>query len=141
MVHTWEWDPPVPLHDQGVENCELGAAINGVNAGRYIWRFGVLLAADAQAHNMMPALSRASRAEIAAVSGMNCPRFLLFRLKSLVQDRNAGSAKLLPSPKVACLRIVQNVVRIVAGSRSCPPVHCQAKQYGARPAGTSCKGR
>jgi hypothetical protein len=43
--------------------------INGVDAGRYVWRFRVLLAADTPAHNMMPALSRASPAEIAAVGG------------------------------------------------------------------------
>jgi hypothetical protein len=52
-----------------VEGCELGAAINGVDGGRYVWRFGVLLAADAQAHRILPALPLASPAEIAAVGG------------------------------------------------------------------------
>jgi hypothetical protein len=62
-------NPPVPLHDRGVEGCELGATFNGVDGGRYVWRFGVLLAADAQAHRILPALPLASPAEIAAVGG------------------------------------------------------------------------
>jgi hypothetical protein len=60
---------PVSLHDRGVEGCELGATINRVDGGSYVWRFGVLLAADAQAHSILPALPRASPAEIAAVGG------------------------------------------------------------------------
>jgi hypothetical protein len=60
---------PVPLHDRGVEGCELGAKVNGVDGGRYVWRFGVVLAADAQAHSILPALPLASPAEIAAVGG------------------------------------------------------------------------
>jgi hypothetical protein len=57
------------LHDAGVEGCELRAQVNGVNAGRYVWRFGVLLAADAQAHASQPNLPVAPAAEIAAVGG------------------------------------------------------------------------
>jgi hypothetical protein len=48
----------------GVEGCQLQA-----NSGTFIWRFGVLLAADAQAHTMLPALPIASPAEISAVAG------------------------------------------------------------------------
>lgn len=55
------------LHDQGVEGCELRGQVNGVGVGRYIWRFGVLLAANAQAHAYQPDLPLAPAAEIAAV--------------------------------------------------------------------------
>jgi hypothetical protein len=57
------------LHDAGVEGCELHAQVNGVDEGRYVWRFGVLLAADAQAHASQPDLPVAPAAEIAAVGG------------------------------------------------------------------------
>jgi hypothetical protein len=55
------------LHDAGVEGCELRGQVNGVDEGRYIWRFGVLLAADAQAHAYHPDLPIAPAAEITAV--------------------------------------------------------------------------
>ncbi len=57
------------LHDQGVEGCELRGQINGVDQGRYVWRFGVLLAADASAHFNQPTLPVAPESEIAAVGG------------------------------------------------------------------------
>ncbi|HEY7355468.1 MAG TPA: hypothetical protein VH590_03345 [Ktedonobacterales bacterium] len=57
------------LRDQGVEGCELRAQVNGVKVGRYLWRFGVLLAADALAHASQPGLPVAPAAEIAAVGG------------------------------------------------------------------------
>ena len=62
------WDLTV-LHDQGVQGCELEAAQQGSDEGQFVWRFGVLLAADAQAHSILPLLPIASSAEVAAVGG------------------------------------------------------------------------
>jgi hypothetical protein len=40
-----------------------------VDQGHFIWRFGVLLAADASAHSTLPALPVALPADLAAVGG------------------------------------------------------------------------
>jgi len=57
-----------PLHDNGLQGCELGLQTpQGANAGRFVWRFGVLLAADGPAHALLPALPVAPASELAAV--------------------------------------------------------------------------
>jgi hypothetical protein len=55
----------------GVEGCtiELKTSTDGMSDGRFIWRFGVLLAADARAHAALPALPLAPPEEIAAAGG------------------------------------------------------------------------
>ncbi len=57
------------LRDQGAAGCELELAQNAVDQGHFVWRFGALLAADAQAHRTLPALPVASAQELAAVGG------------------------------------------------------------------------
>ncbi|HEY7348078.1 MAG TPA: hypothetical protein VH599_07130 [Ktedonobacterales bacterium] len=57
------------LHDQGVAGCELELQQNNVDQGRFVWRFGVLLAADARAHKTLPTLPIAPSGELAAVGG------------------------------------------------------------------------
>lgn len=57
------------LRDQGVEGCELHVQVNGVDEGRYLWRFGVLLAADALARASQPGLPVAPASEVGAVGG------------------------------------------------------------------------
>jgi hypothetical protein len=71
-----ELEPLVPQGDyvvqmryNDVEGCAIQLqAPNGINQGSFVWRFGVLLAADAQAHHLAPMLPVAPPAEIAAVS-------------------------------------------------------------------------
>lgn len=59
-----------PLHDNGVEGCELEVQTSqGTEAGHFVWRFGVLLAADGPAHALLPALPLAPASELAAVGG------------------------------------------------------------------------
>ncbi len=56
--------------DGGLEGCqlELDTIANGVETDRsYLWRFGVLLATDTAAHQLLPMLPIASAAELAAV--------------------------------------------------------------------------
>jgi hypothetical protein len=54
----------------GIEGVCLAASAAGRHERREsIWRFGVLLAADAPAHALLPALPMAPPGEIAAVSG------------------------------------------------------------------------
>jgi hypothetical protein len=56
----------VRYHD--IEGCVLQAqAPDGSSQGSFVWRFGVLLAADAQAHRLAPSLPAAPPAEVAAV--------------------------------------------------------------------------
>jgi hypothetical protein len=56
------------LHDHRLQGCELGLQTGlGANAGRFVWRFGVLLAEDEQAHALLPALPLAPASEEAAV--------------------------------------------------------------------------
>jgi hypothetical protein len=57
------------LRNQGVAGCELALQHNNVDQGHFIWRFGVLLAADASAHSTLPALPVALPADLAAVGG------------------------------------------------------------------------
>jgi hypothetical protein len=56
--------------NRGIEGCELElVAYTGASKATFIWRFGVLLAVDAGARRLAPALLVAPRAEIVAVSG------------------------------------------------------------------------
>jgi hypothetical protein len=63
------------LHDQGMAGCEFILQQNvpnqsqNVDLGHLVWRFGVLLAADDQAHALYPDLPIASPEAIAAVGG------------------------------------------------------------------------
>jgi hypothetical protein len=58
------------LGNNAAEGCEIQLSVqSGGGSATFIWRFGVLLAADAQAHTMLPALPIASPAEISAVAG------------------------------------------------------------------------
>lgn len=57
------------LHDQGIEGCELGLQLNAIGQGLFVWRFGVLLAADAKAHSTLPTLPIATPADLAVVGG------------------------------------------------------------------------
>jgi hypothetical protein len=61
------------LHDNRLEGCELELqTTQGVAAtpvGHFVWRFGVLLAADGPAHAVLPALPLAPAGEVAAVGG------------------------------------------------------------------------
>lgn len=54
-------------YDQGAQGCEMVLDVNAVDQGLYLWRFGVLLAADKQARATHPELPVAPPAEIAAV--------------------------------------------------------------------------
>jgi hypothetical protein len=56
--------------NRGIEGCEIIVRQNGENGaylGKLIWRFGVLLAGDDQAHALLPALPLAPPDEVAAV--------------------------------------------------------------------------
>jgi hypothetical protein len=57
------------VHDRGIEGCELQAQTSQGKQGLFLWRFGVLLAADDGAQAMQPALPIAPPEEIAAVEG------------------------------------------------------------------------
>ena len=59
----------IVLHDQGGAGCELELAEQGIDQGHFVWRFGVLLAADARAHSVLPALPVARPSDLAAVEG------------------------------------------------------------------------
>jgi hypothetical protein len=54
--------------NKGVEGCLISVQVPG-GSGVFLWRFGVLLAADDGAHALLPDLPIASPAAIAAVSG------------------------------------------------------------------------
>jgi hypothetical protein len=55
---------------QGVNGCQISLSANENPAqGTFLWRFGVLLAADDAAHQLLPNLPIASRVEITAVQG------------------------------------------------------------------------
>jgi hypothetical protein len=56
------------LRDLGAEGCEWLEQVNGIDQGIFLWRFGVLLAADARTHAAYPQLPLAPPAEIAAVA-------------------------------------------------------------------------
>jgi hypothetical protein len=57
-----------PVTNKGVEGCLIPVQAKGAN-GTFLWRFGVLLAADAGAHTILPDLPIAPPAAIATVSG------------------------------------------------------------------------
>jgi hypothetical protein len=54
-------------YDRGARGCELVLDVNAVDEGLYLWRFGVLLAADTRAQAAHPELPVAPPEEIAAV--------------------------------------------------------------------------
>ena len=56
------------VNEQGIEGCVFQlATANGTSAGNFIWRFGVLLAANSQAHARLPYLPLAPPGELSAV--------------------------------------------------------------------------
>ena len=57
-----------PGTNNGVEGCLISLQVNDSD-GLFLWRFGVLLAADDGAHAMLPDLPIALPEAIAAVSG------------------------------------------------------------------------
>ena len=57
-----------PVTNKGVEGCSISVQTNKGD-GLFLWRFGVLLAANDDAHAILPDLPIASPAAIAAVSG------------------------------------------------------------------------
>ncbi len=58
-----------PLTSKGVEGCLLDLQQNSLEEGHFLWRFGVIMAADDKAHTTLPSLPVAPQDEIAAVSG------------------------------------------------------------------------
>ncbi len=55
---------------EGIEGCLItGGSTDTSNSGTFVWRFGVLLAADDTAHQSLPDLPIAPQAEIDAVQG------------------------------------------------------------------------
>jgi hypothetical protein len=67
---------PNTLTDQGIVGCAMSLQPtdskqpkNPVDLGHFVWRFGVLLAADDKAQALAPDLPMASPEEIAAVGG------------------------------------------------------------------------
>lgn len=55
---------------QGIEGCQVSLQDTaGTKRGAFIWRFGVLLAADDAAHRLLPNLPIAPAAEVKAVQG------------------------------------------------------------------------
>ncbi|HEY7348600.1 MAG TPA: hypothetical protein VH599_09830 [Ktedonobacterales bacterium] len=58
-----------PTRDQGARGCELQLLVDNAFQGMFLWRFGVLLAVDQQAHTTRPELPIAPPAEIAALAG------------------------------------------------------------------------
>jgi hypothetical protein len=56
------------LTDRGVNGCLLSVQANGQGSSTFLWRFGVLLAADDAAHTLLPDLPLAPPAEISAVA-------------------------------------------------------------------------
>lgn len=59
----------IALNDQGARGCEIMLAVNNAYQGTFLWRFGVLLAADTQAHTTDAHLPTAPPDEIAALAG------------------------------------------------------------------------
>jgi hypothetical protein len=53
-------------HQAGIEGCQLVGQQADTDQVTFLWRFGVLLAADAPAHGLLPALPLAQPAESAA---------------------------------------------------------------------------
>lgn len=57
------------LTSKGVEGCLLDLQQNNLEEGHFLWRFGVIMAADDKAHATLPTLPVAPQDEIAVVSG------------------------------------------------------------------------
>lgn len=66
---TGEGWAATPLTSKGVEGCLLDLQQNNLEKGHFLWRFGVIMAADDTAHTTLPALPVAPSDELAAVSG------------------------------------------------------------------------
>jgi hypothetical protein len=56
-------------HDQDVQGCEILLLVNNADQGTYLWRFGVLMAADVKARAFLPELPVAPLEELAAIGG------------------------------------------------------------------------
>jgi hypothetical protein len=57
--------------DHGLAGCEIHITrYDGTVVGRVVWRFGVLLAADARTNTIFPWLPLAPLAEVAAATGV-----------------------------------------------------------------------
>lgn len=56
------------ISPNGIEGCDIQVLNSSGKFARFIWRFGVLLAADAAAHQLVPSLPVAPQAEIDAVT-------------------------------------------------------------------------
>jgi hypothetical protein len=72
QLHGGGWDSVIDVN-HGVEGCALDLLQNQLVIGRFLWRFGVLLATNDQAHKALPALPVAPPDEIAAVGGCAGP--------------------------------------------------------------------
>ena len=59
----------LPLVQRGVEGCLLDLQQHSEELGHFLWRFGVIMAADDKAHTTLPSLPVATADEIAAVTG------------------------------------------------------------------------
>jgi hypothetical protein len=57
------------LQDRGAQGCKWAEQVNNVDQGTFIWRFGVLLAADAKTHAAYPQLLVAPPAELVDLGG------------------------------------------------------------------------
>src|SRR5262249_9408228 len=57
-----------PLSNRGANGCLISGQVGDKGSGTFLWRFGVLLAADAGAHAILPNLPLASQSEIAAAA-------------------------------------------------------------------------
>jgi hypothetical protein len=57
------------LQDQGALGCKWLVQVNNVDQGTFLWRFGVLLAADAKTHAAYPQLAVAPPAELVDLGG------------------------------------------------------------------------
>ncbi len=66
QVAGWNWTISV-AYDAGIQGCKLVSQQDHEDQDAFVWRFGVLLAADAQAQSHLPALPLALSEERAAV--------------------------------------------------------------------------
>ncbi len=62
------WGSLGVVSNRGVQGCLISVQGTAKGNGTFLWRFGVLLAADAGAHAILPDLPMASKTEIAAAS-------------------------------------------------------------------------
>jgi hypothetical protein len=85
-------------HNAGIEGCTLRLQVNSQDAGLFIWRFGVLLAADARARAWLPSAPAAPPAEIAAIGKRTINRQLSPAARQRCSDSGApGRAR--PAPE------------------------------------------